>query len=576
MKITSPSEYINTIVYISLEKENNIEYGDLIYITGKFSTPSIQRNYMGFSYKEYLKTLKIHGTIQVSKYDVIENNYINIFKIFCNNLRTGIENKIYYIFEYDSITSNIITALVLGDTSKIDEDIYDNFKNASISHILAISGLHITYLILGITKAFNKIVGKKNSYIITILILIIYINITDFSPSILRASIMAIILYVSKLVYRKNDLLTTLAISCLIILIYNPYLITSVGFIYSYFGTIGIILFQKNILKILKSIFLKKTENFSKIRSNKNNKIRKILNKISKKNQIKIFKIFIKIIEISSVTLSASIMIIPISLYNFNTLSIYFLISNILVSIILNQIISLSYIIILISFLNLQLSIFISKYLETLIQILILISNIGNLPFSKIYLKTPKVYNILFIYTLAIIINYIFKIYNTKDIDFDTNIREIKKYNSITDTRVKNTIEVIKYKYREKKNEQIDNRTKNPIKRVVKNKISIIIKITLILCIINNILSVNNIIDNLQGNMYIHIVDIGQGDCTFIETPNKQTILIDGGGNIFGSFDVGLSTVVSYILDRGYTKIDYIMVSHFDTDHVRRNIIIIK
>ena len=58
--------------------------------------------------------------------------------------------------------------------------------------------------------------------------------------------------------------------------------------------------------------------------------------------------------------------------------------------------------------------------------------------------------------------------------------------------------------------------------------------------------------------MNIHFVDVGQGDCTFIETPQGKTILIDGGEN----------SILSYILDRGYTKIDYIIISHFDSDHV--------
>lgn len=73
----------------------------------------------------------------------------------------------------------------------------------------------------------------------------------------------------------------------------------------------------------------------------------------------------------------------------------------------------------------------------------------------------------------------------------------------------------------------------------------------------------------IAKNLEIHFIDVGQGDCTFIITPNNKTILIDGGGSEFGNFDVGKSTLIPYILDRGYTKIDYIIISHFDSDHVR-------
>ena len=68
------------------------------------------------------------------------------------------------------------------------------------------------------------------------------------------------------------------------------------------------------------------------------------------------------------------------------------------------------------------------------------------------------------------------------------------------------------------------------------------------------------------NDMKIHFVDVGQGDCTFIETPEGNTILIDGGGS--ETYDIGKNTVLPYILDRGYTKIDIIMISHFDTDHI--------
>lgn len=77
-------------------------------------------------------------------------------------------------------------------------------------------------------------------------------------------------------------------------------------------------------------------------------------------------------------------------------------------------------------------------------------------------------------------------------------------------------------------------------------------------------------------NLQIHFVDVGQGDSTFIETPSGKTILIDGGGSSSKEFDVGKSTLLPYILDKGYTKIDYIFISHFDQDHVRFYLIFIE
>ena len=72
--------------------------------------------------------------------------------------------------------------------------------------------------------------------------------------------------------------------------------------------------------------------------------------------------------------------------------------------------------------------------------------------------------------------------------------------------------------------------------------------------------------------MYIYFIDVGQGDSTLIVTPNNKKILIDGGGSE-GSDYVGKDILLPYLLARKIKSIDYMMVSHFDSDHVRRTFI---
>ena len=91
-----------------------------------------------------------------------------------------------------------------------------------------------------------------------------------------------------------------------------------------------------------------------------------------------------------------------------------------------------------------------------------------------------------------------------------------------------------------------------------KKKLIRIITVSFIIIFIFNI---------VPKELRIYFVDVGQGDSTFIVTPKNKTILIDGGGS--SNFDVGKNTLLPYILDRGYTKIDTIIISHFDNDHIR-------
>ena len=94
---------------------------------------------------------------------------------------------------------------MLGYKNDISEEIQENFRNASMAHILAVSGMHISYIVLGINITFKKIIGKKSIHIfLSILILIFYMFITNFSPSITRAGIMGILYLISKIIYRKK------------------------------------------------------------------------------------------------------------------------------------------------------------------------------------------------------------------------------------------------------------------------------------------------------------------------------------------------------------------------------------
>ena len=136
--------------------------------------------------------------------------------------------------------------------------------------------------------------------------------------------------------------------------------------------------------------------------------------------------------DMISVTLSAQIIILPVMLYHFNIIGIYFLLANILVSIIITPIMILAIIFVFLSFINLEISKFISIFLSWGIEGLIQIANLSNLPFSKIYVATPKIFTIIIYYILVLVFNQIYKIYTNKEINN-------------TEKRIKNLIALAKY-----------------------------------------------------------------------------------------------------------------------------------
>lgn len=480
-------KYKNTKLILYVKKSNNInyEYGDKIHVKGVYSEPEIARNYGGFSYKEYLKTQGIYGSINTLKSDIklIKKNNINIISRFANYLSTKIAENVKNTFQEKQ--AGLLIGILLGNKDYLDEDIVQNFKDSNLSHMLAVSGAHVSYIILGITYFFNIIKSnKKISKIITIILLLFFIVLVGGTPSVTRACLMAIYLIIGTLIYKKPDIKSSICLSLMIILIKNPYSLFDIGLQLSYGGTIGIILFTKRLLNY--NLIIKNEE-------------------INVKNNIK---------QMAIISICANIIIMPIMAYHFSTVSVTFIISNILAGPIFGIVVILGFLYCIFSIIFPPIAIILNFILKIFLNILIEITSIcSKLPLSKIYVKTPSIIFIL-IYYIIIFVFIKFRL-----------IKIISK-----------------------------------IKKIGYKKIISIILVVLILF---------QIIKIIPKDLKIYFIDVGQGDSTLIITPHGKIILIDGGGSSNSKYDVGKQTLVPYLLDRGVTIVDYIIVSHFDTDHVR-------
>lgn len=440
----------------------SIKYGDSLYIEGEFKQPEEARNYKGYNYKQYLKTKKIIGTVELEKAKILKSSNGS----FIHNIQKYIKDTINGTLTDEE--GNLLLAILLGDKDKLSEDIQESFKTSNLSHMLAVSGAHVSYIILGLTYVLqNSIIGKKNGKIVCIFFLLVFMAITNFTPSVTRACIMAVLTLFSGIIYRKSDVYTNISVAALITLIFNPYSLLDLGFQLSYGGTIGIIIFIK------------------RIQEKKSNS--KVINYIK---------------QMALVSIYANIIIIPIMMYHFNTVSFTFIISNIMASPILGIIVITGFLFIIASITVKPLTRLIAIFIKPILSILIKISQIcSKLPFSNILVVTPYMFNVISYYA------------------------------------------IILYCIKSKKN----------------NKCKIIICLLIVLILINFIIYI------FPQKLRIFFIDVGQGDSTLIITPDKKTVLIDGGGS--DSFDVGKKVLLPYLLDRRILKIDYVLISHFDTDH---------
>ena len=508
-KVSYQVKWDGFYAYLYLDKKKDIELdiGDKVEVRGTFQKPEIVRNEGGFDQTLFYRSKKICGVLQAEKVDILSHaKGISIEKLI-QEIVDQIENKMDILLNKEQ--SALLKGLLLGDTSQIEEEQKEAFRVSSLTHILAVSGMHIVYIVIGINGILLKLLGKNKTRLVLIVFLLLYAAITRFTPSVLRAVFMAICLNISKLLHRKNDTINTLAFSLWLILLDNPYAIMNIGLQLSYMGTIGILFFHS----IFQTLFQKK----------------EIKNKQKEKKNQENFMIE-KFKEILIPILAAQIVILPISIFYFNSFGIYSILANILISIFVGPVIILGFIMVTVSFLFFPLAKMLAVFLQFGLNIIIGISGISQLPFANIYFPTPSVEFLIIYYVVIFVIGELYLIYQNK-------------FPNRTQIRIKNIIAMIKIHIR------------YHFKRY--RNISIVLVILWVL------------FSHLPQKLEIHFVDVGQGDSTFIETPLHHTILIDGGGSEFSNFDVGKNTLLPYLLDKGYTQIDYVFISHFDQDHVR-------
>ena len=494
-------EYKNTYLQLEIKKANDgitYKYGQKLLIAGTFKEADGKRNNSGFDYKEYLKINKMHGIITAKQESikVLKEKNLNIILININRCNNKIKENANKLF--DKNEANLLSGILIGDKEGIEKEVQENFRDSNLSHMLAVSGAHVSYVILGITYVLKKVkVNKLWSNMITIVTLCCFIFLTGASPSVIRACIMAIYIIIGHMMHRKTKLISSVSLSLLIILILNPYKLFDIGLQLSYGGTIGIILFSGVLAKKAKL----------------NNLLEGFVNKL--KYRVK---------QLIVVCVSANLIIFPIIAAHYSTMCLTFIISNICAGPILGVIIILGFITIFVSFISIHIAKPFALILNIFIQILMYITKIcSSLPFSKIYIKTPSLSQIIIYYMILIFMYYICKI-------------------------------------RKKKRRLIHRK----LLRTVQNKKVQKLFIIVIILIFTSM----QILKCLPSDLTIYFIDVGQGDSTLIVTPNHKTILIDGGGTEFESdFDIGKQTLLPEILGQGITKIDYLLISHFDSDH---------
>lgn len=386
VKLNSEKEYYTVYVcknenkdkfLIYIPKEYKVKIGDLLHVTATFEKPSIARNRGAFDYSKYLYSQNIYGTLKIKNIDDIYYKN-NLGTNYIYKIQKSIENILGRCFPQDEL--GIILGMTIGDTSYITEETNLAFKTDGISHLLAVSGSNVNYIILFSKFIFDKILGKNLSNYVVIFFIIIFMLVSGASASVVRAAIMGIVIVLADILAKKSNVYASICISALIILIYNPLTIFDTGFILSFGGTLGIVLLYEKIKNTLQE-------------------------KLKVKN-----KILIYIVDTLSVTLSSQIILLPMMVYYFNSISLVSILVNLLVAPISGILTILGFLVYILGLVSIKLAQNLSYSTFALIRLIINIANIfSRFKYASILVATPKLIWIIGYYLCIYKIFYKFK-----------------------------------------------------------------------------------------------------------------------------------------------------------------------
>lgn len=209
-------------ILISSKISFNAEINEIkpVYLTGQFD------------YVRYLKSQNIKGSLFVDEITVIGNQE-GLYSI-----RQKVSD--YLEHQFDTFLP-YIRAFVLADTSSFDESFFERVRFLGISHIFALSGLHVTFVSNGLDKWLSKYKKPKLTFTFISVFLLLYLALASFSVSFIRAFFLYIFLSLNRIFKKAYTAIDGLSLVFIISLCVNPYIIFDFGFLLSYSVTLGLL-----------------------------------------------------------------------------------------------------------------------------------------------------------------------------------------------------------------------------------------------------------------------------------------------------------------------------------------------
>ena len=240
----NPDLAVEAKLLIRFREPIPLRYGDRIEVEGVLRQPNGQRNPGGFDYRFYLARRGVFGILYPQRdQEVVPTDRSGFLLLrWTERLRRRVEDVIDAAYSENQIHAQVLKGMLLGLRSELSPDILDAFRNSGNIHILAVSGLHVGLIATVCFFGFSLLrLPRKATDLLTIAAVILYACLVGFRPSVFRASLMAVIYLISRIIERDRDLFNLLAFAALVLLLINPAQLWDIGFQLSFAAVASIV-----------------------------------------------------------------------------------------------------------------------------------------------------------------------------------------------------------------------------------------------------------------------------------------------------------------------------------------------
>ncbi|SDT30472.1 competence protein ComEC [Mucilaginibacter mallensis] len=292
----------NLLITIKDTSAKNLYYGDELLIPANYKPVDPPFNPAEFNYKQYLAYQNIHyqSFLYPHQYAVIAYNTENAVVAYSLRLKQRLIQK-FKAGMTDTSAVAVASAIILGYKADMSSNVLQAYSATGTVYVLTVSGAQVAVIYLMLSWALGFLwqykYGRLIRAVIIISILCYYALLTGFSPAVCRAVLMVSLIVIGKTYSRYINSLNLLAVSAFLLLFYDPYFITEVGFQLSYIAISGLIIFRPIVYSWLK--FKNKWAD--------------------------------KLWGLCSLSIAAQVVTFPLSAFYFHQFPVYFLVSNLFV-----------------------------------------------------------------------------------------------------------------------------------------------------------------------------------------------------------------------------------------------------